>query len=318
MSKPPLTSLTSRLAPWVLLAALPACRDGRATKVSEHQTVLRVNGVAISELEVALETRRGHGAEDSTESRDQILEGLVLQEAMAQQAAALGLERDEGYAERMARVEAQRSSQRRKELARLFYKREVLDKVSATDAEAKALFEQDKRRIQTELHVAQILTRDEAQALSALAELQAGRSFDEVAARNYPDLPVGMKPWDLGYLKWKNVPPEWQAPLGALAPGQTSGVIKGPGRRFWIVKLLDQRTNLELTFERTRADLLDVLKARKAEALRARLERELLGAARVEKPTPSALASPRRQPIELPSGHPAAPGAPPPGTEGGS
>lgn len=288
MAKPQLASLTSRLVPWVLLAALPACRDGRSAKVSERHTVLKVNGVAISELEVALESKRGHGPEDSREPREQILEGLVLQEAMAQKAAALGLDREEGYAERMARVEAQRSSQRRKELARLFYKHEVLDKVTTSEAEAKALFEQDRSRIQTELHVAQILTRDEAQAVSALAELAQGRGFDEVAARNYPELPAGMKPWDLGYLKWKSVPPEWRAPLSALAPGQTSGVIKGPGRRFWIVKLLDRRTNAELTFERTRADLLDELKARKADALRARLERELVQNAKVERPTTGA------------------------------
>jgi peptidyl-prolyl cis-trans isomerase C len=255
--------------------------------------VLKVNGVAISELELAMETRRGHGAEDSTASRDQIIEGLVLKEVMAQKAVALGLDRDPGLAERMERVEAQRASQRRKELANLFYKHEILDKVTATEQEAKALYDKDQARIRTEVHVAQILARDEAEAARALKDLQAGQSFDEVAARGYPSLPEGIKPpWDLGFLKWKNIPHDWQPALAALAPGQISSVIKGPGNRFWIIKLLEKRDSAQLTFARVKADLLDELKASKAQALRDRIERELLSGVKVEKLDRSWLAAP--------------------------
>jgi parvulin-like peptidyl-prolyl isomerase len=274
-------------------AMTSCCRNEKPTDSAAKHPVLKVNGVAISELEVAMESRRGHGAEDTTESRDQVLEGLIVKEAMAQKAALLGLENDAGFQERMARVEAQRASQRRKELSRLYFKHEILDKVTVSDKEARELYDASQARIRTEHHVAQILTRDEAEAARALKDLQDGKSFDEVAARGYPDLPAGAKsPWDLGFLKWKNTPPEWQPALAALAPGQTSGIIKGPGRRFWIVKLIERRDNPELTFEKTKGDLVDELKGRKTQEMSTRLEADLLRAAKVERfatPAPSAV-----------------------------
>ena len=292
MSAARLSLPASALALLALLVPASACRDTKSAAAPRHPA-LKVNGVAISELEVAMETRRGHGTEDSTESRDQILGELVLKEVMAQKALALGLESDQGFADRMARVEAQRASQRRKELARLFYQREILDKVAATDEEARALYDREQARIRAELHVAQILTRDEAEAARLLKDLRSGHGFDEVAARGYPDLPAGGKaPWDLGFLKWKNLPREWQPALAALAPGQISDLIKGPGHRFWIVKLVARRDNPELTFERTKADLLEELKAGKAEQLRSRVEHELLRGAKVEHVRTPSLASP--------------------------
>jgi parvulin-like peptidyl-prolyl isomerase len=286
----------------VLLAPVSACRSGKNFTVTPRNTVLKVNGVPISELEVALETHRGHGSSNATESREEVLDNLILKEAMAQKAVALGLDNDEGFQERMARIEAQRASQRRKELARLFHQHEVLDQVTATEQEARAAYDASQARIRTELHVAQIFTRDEAEAARAFKDLRDGRSFDEVAARGYPDLPPGMKPpWDLGFLRWKSVPLEWQPALAGLPPGQITGIIRGPGRRFWIVKLLEKRDNPELTFERTKADLVAELKARKAEALRVRIEQELRRAAKVEKVRSSSLALPARKPGAVPA-----------------
>jgi hypothetical protein len=287
---------------FLLLLSLPlgaaSCRGGfHSAPVAPKQTVLKVNGVAISELEVAMETRRGHGADDSTESRDQILDGLVLKEAMAQKAIDLGLQNDEGLKERLARAEAQLASQRRKELARLFYKHEILDKVTVTDQEAKELYDRNQARIRAEVHVAQILTRDQAEAERALKDLKEGKSFDEVAGRAYPNLPPGaIAPWDLGYLKWKNVPPDWSNAVYSLQPGQNSGIIKGPGRRFWIVKLIEKRENPEMTYENVKADLMDELKSTKAEELRTSLETKLRREANVEKfPSISSSATPLSQ-----------------------
>ena len=303
-SSPRLPILCTASALLLLLAPASSCRKAKPVAATPRNTVLKVNGVAISDLEVAMETHRGHGMEDSTASRDEILDGLILKEAMAQKAVALGLENDEGFQERMARIEAQRAAQRRKELARLFYEHEVLDKVTATEQEARALYEANPARIRTELHVAQILTRDEAEAVRALKDIRSGHSFDEVAARAYPKLPQGMKPpWDLGFVTWKSLPSVWQPVLAKLSPGQTSDVIRGPGQRFWIVKLLEKRDNPELTFEHTKAGLIDELKARKAEALRGQLEQQVLRDLKVEKLRSSSLASPSPRPGPTPWPH---------------
>jgi parvulin-like peptidyl-prolyl isomerase len=265
-----------------------------------------VNGVPIGELEVAMETRHGHSLEETNVPRDQILDGLALREAMAQKAVALGLDKDEGLGERLARVQAQFASQRRKELAMLLYKREVLDKVSVTDQEIRDYYQRNQDRIRTELHVMQILTRDPAEAERAANDLATGKSFDEVAGRAYPSLPANVKPpWDLGFITWKNVPADWVKTVYGLAPGQTSDIIKGPGNRFWIVKLVGKRDNPEMTVEHVRSDIADQLKAQAADRLRLQLENAVRREMKVDKlPAPPVAAPP-------PPGPPAAPAIPP-------
>ena len=131
-------------------------------------------------------------------------------------------------------------------------------------------------RIRTEFHVWQILGRKEGLIDRSLKELEQGKSFEEVARRLFPKLPKSAgTPWDLGYLRWKQVPKAWQSVIYDLNKGDVSDVIRGPNNRFWIIKLIDKRENPEMTFENIKPTIMEVLKNAKIEKLRKQVEEDL-------------------------------------------
>ena len=145
---------------------------------------------------------------------------------------------------------------------------------AVTDEEVAYYFAKHQKRLQTDLHLWQILTRERAAADEALAEIKAGAAFEEVAARPFPALPQGRKPWDLGYLKWKQIPKPWLGVVDKLEEGEFTEVITGPGNRFWIVKLMDKRVDPTITAESAKPAIVEVLADEKLASTRgATLER---------------------------------------------
>ena len=82
-------------------------------------------------------------------------------------------------------------------------------------------------------------------------------------------------PWDLGYLRWKQIPESWRNVNYDLNEGEVSGVIRGPNNRFWIIKLIDRRENTKTTFESIKPTILQVLKTEKVEELREKTDKDL-------------------------------------------
>jgi parvulin-like peptidyl-prolyl isomerase len=118
--------------------------------------------------------------------------------------------------------------------------------------------------------------RDSRKIEEDLKDLSSGASFEEVAKKRFPTLPTtGRRPWDLGYLRWQQVPKAWREVVDNLSPGTTSGIISGPNRRFWIIKLIDKRENPKLTFEDASPAIIEIIRSEKVEALRKRTQREL-------------------------------------------
>ncbi len=109
-----------------------------------------------------------------------------------------------------------------------------------------------------------------------LNDLEQGTSFAEVARRQFPKLPKAAgEPWNLGYLRWKQVPKAWQNVVYGLKKGEVSGVIRGPNNRFWIIKLIDKRENPDITFESIKPTIMDVLKNAQIQKLRKKIDRDL-------------------------------------------
>jgi parvulin-like peptidyl-prolyl isomerase len=172
-------------------------------------------------------------------------------------------------------MEAQINAFKRKQLADLFW-REIAKRAVISEAEAKKYFAENAARIRTELRVWQILRRKESLIDQALNDLEQGTSFEEVAGRQFPKLPkTAGAPWDLGYLRWKQVPKAWRNVVYDLKKGEVSGVIRGPNNRFWIIKLIDKRENPDITFESIKPTIMEVLKNAKIEELREKTDRDL-------------------------------------------
>jgi hypothetical protein len=172
---------------------------------------------------------------------DNVLQTLVRNELIYQQALELGLDNNPEYRRKVSVAEAQLRAFKSQQIA-AFHREHVRNKAVVTEAEAR-IAEDHK-------------------------DLQGGKPFEKVAAKRFPALPKGMKvPWDLGYLYWFQIPPSWHGVVERLEPGQSSGIIKGPGGRFWLVRLVDKKVDPAVTFDTEKAKIVEILQSRKSEEL---------------------------------------------------
>ena len=82
-----------------------------------------------------------------------------------------------------------------------------------------------------------------ARAEQALAQLNAGAAFAQVAA-GFSDAEDALKGGDLGWRKSDRIPPLFMNELQALEPGRTTGILRSPSG-FHILKLVAKRSGTE-------------------------------------------------------------------------
>ena len=265
-------------------AALPVVAESVAGADEAIGLLVRVNGAPITRDDVILSVAaKGRSTKIEPELEKNIAGTLAQRELEAQAARAAGLALDDATKGRLAALDAQRRVLEREALAAAWYRDEVRAKVTVTDEDAQRYYDGNKARIQSEVNVWQILERNQQKADAAAAEIAAGRPFEEVARAGFDKLPNGDAPWDLGFLKWKQVPKPWVATLDKLKPGEASGVITGPGGRFWVIKLVARRDNAAASFEATKAPILDLLRQEAIDKNRAEKSKALNAAAKIER-----------------------------------
>lgn len=122
--------------------------------------------------------------------------------------------------------------------------------------------------VPAEFHVKQILTDDKARAEEALAKLEYGATFEEVARELSisPDRHAG---GDVGYTALEALPPEVAAVVENLPPGRTSGVITTP-YGFEVVKVVGVREARRRPLTEVRPEVEDLLRTEREEELYAR------------------------------------------------
>jgi parvulin-like peptidyl-prolyl isomerase len=259
--------------------------------------MVTVNGVAISDVDLQTRLHSGHapGAAPSTAVvTPTVIDTVVREELVRQRAIELGLDRDPSYQRKRQQLSAELAAFERRELGDLFFQREIDQSARVSDDDARKYFSQNARMIQSELHLLQILyRRDENVARAALDEIKGGRPFEEVAKPHFPaQATEKAAPWDIGFLRWHQMPDAWLSVVFDLKPGEVSDVIKGPEGRFWILKLVERRENPNLTFEEVKPRILSVLERTTREERRARLVRELRDKAKVTYADPSLAPTP--------------------------
>ena len=266
-------------------ALVSACEQPEPLAASDIAIVATVNDVALTELDLMLATSStgGHQTEVAPPDQQEVLQHLILQELAYQKAVATDLDTDAAYQENLRRVEAQIVAFKRKALAELFYEKELAKRSRITDAEARNHFDENTDSISADIRVWQIMRRDENLIEQDRDSLDSGETFEHVAARRFESMPqVSEMPWDLGYLKWEQIPEVWWDAINKLNPGDTSDVIRGPNNRFWIIKLVDQRKNPDISYADVAVKIKDILRSRKVRKFRDDLNAELLREARVE------------------------------------
>jgi parvulin-like peptidyl-prolyl isomerase len=257
-----------------LMASVLSCTGKKEANQKTENDVLgkvlaTVNGVPITTYDVNLNLKRVvHDENVTPEATQNILQNLVRNELIYQQSLELGLDNNQEYRRKLSEAEAQLHDYKRKEIYPL-YREYIKNKAVVTDAEAKEYFEKNSKRIQTKVHLGQIYYRGEgARIAEDYKELQSGKSFEKVASKRFPNLPKGMNaPWDLGYLYWSQIPASWQESIDRLKPGQVSDIIKGPGERFWLIKLIDKTVDPGVTFAAEKERIVEILRKQKTDEL---------------------------------------------------
>ncbi len=249
--------------------------QARAPK-SADGVLVTVNGTLIGEEDVRFAlSSGGHKNEVPPGHRKNVLEVIIRRELISQEAIELGLDANAGYREKLRRMEAQINAFKREELSKLF-RRDIAKRAEISEAEAKKYFAENATRIRTELHVWQILHREEGLIEQALKDIEHGAPFEEVARAKFPKLPKTVRtPWDLPSLRWQQVPTPWRSVVYDLEKGEASGVIRGPNSRYWIIQLIDKRVNPDITFEAVKPTIVEVLKNERIEDLQEKAERRL-------------------------------------------
>lgn len=274
---------------WVLTLPIACGREPSPTsveapEVEASEVLATVNGSALTQADLRHRLKsESRQSEIAPEHVPNVLGPLIDQELLAQAARAQGLRLEGPALERYREKEAELRALERKELAELYFRHEVSAKATPNDAEVEAYFRAHQPKIQTELHLLQILRKTEAEIEVARQRLAQGESFAKVAQGQLPDLPEGApRPWDLGFLNWKQVPEVWWPALETLSDGQVSGVVRGPKDRYWILQVVERRPHPAAELEVVRPVIAELLRAQRVEQQGADLGRRLKDGARIE------------------------------------
>jgi peptidyl-prolyl cis-trans isomerase C len=224
----------SRLAMMSLgfvLAATPAAL-AQADKI-----VAKVNGIAITERDVALATEDlGERLAQVPEERkrDEVVNYLVDLKLGAKAATDAKVAEGPDFAARLA-------YNRDKVLLDEYLQREA--KKAATPEAAKKLFDDTVKALppEEEIHARHILVEDEAQAKTAAERVKKGEDFAKVAAELSKDPGSGKEGGDLGWFSKERMVPEFAEAAFKLQKGQISDPVKS--QFGWhVIKVEDKRS----------------------------------------------------------------------------
>lgn len=211
---------------------------------STDKIVVTINGSPITLGYVNFNLRSAHSMKLTPEIKRQTVERMIQSELIYQAGIRLGLDKDAKY--RMAVEDMRRRMEnfKRMEMNRRVYNRVIAEKVKIDPADVKQYFDIHEKQIRTELHLLHLSFTDEVRAQDALEQLKQGRSFEELVEKKYQNATQGRQmPWDLGFLKWNQILPDWQDAVYKLKKGEISGIVHGKRTGFRIFKLLDKREN---------------------------------------------------------------------------
>lgn len=192
------------------------------TRSAERKVVAEVNGEPIylddlervwNNLPEAYRTQFPGGMKD-------LLEQFIRQVLLLQEARKAGLESDPEVVRQIEEIKKQI-------LIREIIKREIIDKVQVSEEEIQKEYNANPAQYtepeQVKARHIMVSSREKAEAV--LAELQAGRPFEEVA-REKSESPDALSGGSMGYIKRGDLDPDLEKVLFELAPGSYSEIIE--------------------------------------------------------------------------------------------
>ncbi|TPP06937.1 peptidylprolyl isomerase [Rhizobium glycinendophyticum] len=227
-----------------VLAACVSLIAFQGVAVAEDAVVAKVGSLEIkqSELDLAVANLDPQLAQLPDEQKKvAALSGAIDVKLLASNAEAAGMKDDPEYQRRMAYI-AER------ELHNAFFKKNVVDAV--TTEEVKARYDKEVAGLpkQEEIRARHILVKTEEEAKAIIAELDAGKSFVDLAKEKSTD-PNKSEGGDLGYFTKGRMVPEFEEAAFALEKGAYTKTPVKTQFGFHVILLEDKREAAPPAFE---------------------------------------------------------------------
>ena len=251
----------------VSLAALSWCG---APAVAADKPVATVNGVAISPALVDAYARRRPGKQEDVK-RDVLINELVAQELLVQDAARRGLDKDPGV---LAEVEVLR----RGLLAGRAVKAYLAEHPITEDAK-KAEYKQLAPKLATKEYKARhILLKTEDEAKAVIAELKKGGDFAELAKKKSIG-PSAKSGGELGWFGPDQMVKPFSEAVATMEKGKFSTTPVQTQFGWHVIQLEDTRTTPAPSYDAIKAQLETYMEQKATQAYL----KELEGKAKVER-----------------------------------
>jgi len=279
-----MTPIKSRilLASAVTLLTLSACnsRDNAksAAPASKDAAVATVNGIVISNSRIDMIAKQGNGAghPDSPETRKAIIDQLIMQMLVAEQAVKKGLDKSPEVAEQMEVL--------KQSVLANAYVQDYIKHNPISDDVVKAEYDKIKAGITgTEYKARHILVATEAEAREIIAKLKKDPgSFEKMATEKSLDTGSKARGGDLGWFDLSKMVPEFGAAVSKLDKGKFTEAPVKTQYGYHVILLEDSKPIEAPPFDEVKASMARTLQQQNLKKwlddLKAKAKIEIAGA----------------------------------------
>jgi peptidyl-prolyl cis-trans isomerase C len=257
------------LAAVALITLLSSC----GAEKPEGNTLAKVNRQAITDTSVNdriasfPENARNNFKSDA--GKNAILEQLINEELLLQEAKKSGYEKNEDYKTQVVKFEKQFNLAKQQALINLILKENVESKITVSEEDISAYYAANPKQFEAfeQREASHILLKTEAEAAKYLQLLrQKKASFSDLAKKHSID-PTAKNGGDLGWFKKGDLVPAFEKAAFALKyKGSISDVVKTQFG-FHIIKLTDIKTVEKRKLENVKSQIQQALYSQKRNAV---------------------------------------------------
>lgn len=232
-------------------------KDSKSTEVASAQdtaVLAEVNGKKITVADFNQQIQR-IGSEqqiplDSPQIKQKLLDGMIKEELLKQEAEKQGLEKDPV-------VQKDIDAAKEQIIVRELVNREVIEKVKSVDnKELKAYYEEHKSQFPApeQVHARHILVKTKAEADKIKSQLDKGADFAKLAMEKSEDKASGARGGDLGFFGKGDMIPQFEKVAFTLSVGKISNPVESQFG-YHIIKVEEKKAAGTMSFEEAKQNI---------------------------------------------------------------
>lgn len=188
------------------------------------EVIAEVNGTPITSDQFNKELKglppQLQGLAQSVEGKKQLLDTMITQQIILQQAKKDGLDKSKEVADQLADLKD-------KVVVQAYLKKKLENIATISDADLQKMYEQNKERFRTgdQIKASHILVKTDKEAQDVEDQLKKGASFEDLAKKYSIDSSAS-RGGDLGWFSKGSMVPDFEKAAFGLKEGQVSAPVK--------------------------------------------------------------------------------------------